>query len=177
MSALVVKGLSLSTSGPTQLGDPHLILISSSLSLLHAIPRSVMQIIKSFLSIKSILSGFRSRCIMFFLCIKSTAKINYAIIVRISSSVKRSYLNTCFIRDPYFANFITRAMICELELGSSSRQEQTLSTQTIFLQILSSLKKLISLKTIINSSCFLQLAILYFLIANYSISYDVSFTY
>lgn len=82
MSAFVVKGSPLSTSGATYPGVPHLNLRRRISSTRQASPRSDMQSFKSVLSIKRMLSGFRSLWIIFFLCIKSTLSKTYAIIVR-----------------------------------------------------------------------------------------------
>lgn len=106
-STFVVAFLSLSISGATYPGVPHLILNSNSSLSLQAMPRSVMQTLKSLMSVIKMLSGFISRWIICFLCIRSTASRSCARMIRAwFSSINFPYVKY-WRRLPSFANRIT----------------------------------------------------------------------
>ena len=142
ISILVVAEFLFNNSGATYPGVPHFNLIYYSSFSLHARPRSAIWTINFFLSMIKILSGFRSRWIIYFLWIKSSAKRSYSIIVRIWSSVnQRCYINSYNI-DPYLAYFMTKLITVSPLRGNSLMC--TISNYEMFSHIFSSLKKVIS---------------------------------
>lgn len=86
MSDFAENGSPLSISGSTYPGEPHFYNSYFELSREQAKPKSAIHTCKSLLSIISILSGLISRCTVLFLCIRSSAKRSYSIIIRISPS-------------------------------------------------------------------------------------------